>query len=66
MQDTIGRFRTDLEAGLLQLRRELLTQTYVPGSYRETIITRLKRRMISPAMIWRRRQRAGQVYPSAI
>ena len=49
MQDTIGRFRTDLEAELLQLRRELLTQTYTPGSYRETIITRPKRRMISAA-----------------
>jgi hypothetical protein len=47
MQDTIGRFRTDMEAELLQLRRELLTQTYTPGSYRETIITRPKRRMIS-------------------
>ena len=46
---TIGRFRTDLEAELLQLRRELLTQTYTPGSYRETIITRPKRRMISAA-----------------
>jgi hypothetical protein len=31
MQDTIGRFRTDLEAELLQLRRELQTQTYTPG-----------------------------------
>ena len=49
MQDTIGRFRTDLEAELLQLRRELLTQTYTPGTYRETIITRPKRRMISAA-----------------
>ena len=49
MQDTIGRFRTDLEAELLQLRRELVTQTYTPGSYRETIITRPKRRMISAA-----------------
>jgi len=49
MQDTIGRFRMDLEAELLQLRRELLTQTHTPGSNRETIITRPKRRMISAA-----------------
>ena len=47
MQDTIGRFRTDLEAELLQLRRELVARTYTPGPYRETIITRPKRRMIS-------------------
>jgi retron-type reverse transcriptase len=49
MQDTIGRFRTDLEPELLRLRRELLTKTYTPGAYRETIITRPKRRMISAA-----------------
>jgi hypothetical protein len=49
MQDTIGRFRTDLEAELLQLRRELVTQTYTPGAYRETMIDRPKRRMISAA-----------------
>ena len=49
MQDTIGRFRTDLETELLQLRRELVTQSYTPGPYRETIITRPKRRMISAA-----------------
>jgi hypothetical protein len=49
MQDTIGRFRTDLEAELLRLRRELVDKTYAPGPYRETIITRPKRRMISAA-----------------
>lgn len=49
MQDTIGRFRTDLEAELVGLRRELMDQTYAPGPYRETIITRPKRRMISAA-----------------
>jgi retron-type reverse transcriptase len=49
MQDTIGRFRTDLEAELLRLRRALLDKTYAPGPYRETIITRPKRRMISAA-----------------
>jgi RNA-directed DNA polymerase len=49
MQDTIGRFRTDLEAELLQLRHELVAKTYTPGPYRETIITRPKRRMISAA-----------------
>ncbi len=49
MQDTIGRFRTKREAELLQLRLELVTQTYAPGPYRETIITRPKRRMISAA-----------------
>jgi hypothetical protein len=56
MQDTIGRFRTDLEAELLQLRRELITQTCVPGSCRETIITRPKRRMISAAPFRDRRK----------
>lgn len=49
MQDTIGRFRTNREAELLGLRRELLEKSYAPGSYRETIITRPKRRMISAA-----------------
>ena len=49
MQDTIGRFRTNREAELLQLRRELAAQTYTPGPYRETIITRPKRRLISAA-----------------
>ena len=49
MQDTIGRFRTDLEAELFRLRRELVDKTYAPGPYRETIITRPKLRMISAA-----------------
>ncbi len=49
MQDTIGRFRTDLEAELLRLRQELVDKTYAPGPYHETIITRPKRRMISAA-----------------
>src|SRR5208282_6876334 len=49
MQDTIGRFRSCLEAELLQWHHELVTRTYVPGAYRETIITRPKRRLISAA-----------------
>jgi retron-type reverse transcriptase len=49
MQDTIGRFRTNLERELLGLRRELVDKAYAPGPYRETIITRPKRRMISAA-----------------
>ena len=40
---------TNREAELLQLRRELVDKTYAPGPYRETIITRPKRRMISAA-----------------
>jgi hypothetical protein len=49
MQDTIGRFRTNREAELLELQRELVGKTYRPGPYRETIITRPKTRMISAA-----------------
>ena len=49
MQDTIGRFRTDLERELLQLRHQLLEQSYRPGGYREKLILRPKRRMISAA-----------------
>jgi len=45
----VGRFRTNLEAEVLQLRRELLSKEYRPGSYREKWITRPKRRMISAA-----------------
>ena len=48
-QDTVGRFHTHLEEELLQLRRELLGQTYTPGAYREKFITQPKRRMISAA-----------------
>lgn len=48
-QATVGRFRTNLEAELLQLQRELREQTYTPGAYREKIITRPKARMISAA-----------------
>jgi hypothetical protein len=62
MQDTIGRFRTDLEAELLQLRRELQTQTYTPGAYRETTITRPKRRMIIAAP-FRDRNVSNRVLP---
>ncbi len=40
MQDSIGRFRTDLGADLLELRREMVTQTHTPGPYRDTTITR--------------------------
>jgi retron-type reverse transcriptase len=48
-QDAIGRFHTRLEDELLQLRRELLEKSYRPGGYREKIIHRPKRRMISAA-----------------
>ena len=48
-QDVIGRFRTELEAELLRLRQELLRKSYQPGGYREKVITRPKRRMISAA-----------------
>lgn len=49
LQGCVGRFRTNLEAELLQLQRELTEQTYAPGPYREKIITRPKQRMISAA-----------------
>lgn len=49
LQDSIGRFGTNLEAELLTLQRELLAGTYQPGPYREKIIVRPKRRMISAA-----------------
>jgi len=49
LQDSIGRFRTNLETELLQLQEELREKTYLPGGYREKIITRPKRRMISAA-----------------
>lgn len=48
-QDAIGRFHTHLETELLQLRAALLDQSYRPGGYREKIIQRPKRRMISAA-----------------
>lgn len=48
-QDVVGRFRTSLEAELLQLQRELRERTYQPGGYREKVIARPKRRMISAA-----------------
>lgn len=48
-QQVIGGFRTNIEAEVLQLRRELREQTYRPGGYREKWIERPKRRMISAA-----------------
>jgi retron-type reverse transcriptase len=48
-QGVIGGFRTNVEAELLQLQRELREQTYQPGGYREKWIERPKRRMISAA-----------------
>ncbi len=49
MQSTVARFRTNIEAELLQVQRELREQTYTPGAYREKIITRPKERLISAA-----------------
>jgi len=49
MQATVGGFRTNLEAELLALQRELREETYAPGPYRTKIITRPKTRMISAA-----------------
>jgi retron-type reverse transcriptase len=49
LQGAVGVFRTDVEAQLLQLQRELRTGTYTPGPYRTKIITRPKTRMISAA-----------------
>jgi retron-type reverse transcriptase len=48
-QDAIGRFRANVETEVLELRRELLEKSYQPGGYREKIIHRPKRRMISAA-----------------
>ena len=47
--DSVGRFSTQMERHLFQLRHELLARTYRPGGYREKIITVPKRRMISVA-----------------
>ncbi len=49
LQAGVGNFRTNVEAEVLRLRRELLDQTYTPGAYREKMITRPKPRMISAA-----------------
>lgn len=48
-QSSVGRFRTNIEAEVLQLQRELRDHTYTPGAYREKIITRPKERLISAA-----------------
>jgi len=45
----VGRFRTNVERELLQLREELVTKTYRPGGYTEFWIAQPKRRMISAA-----------------
>jgi retron-type reverse transcriptase len=47
--DYVQRFEHLLETELLQLRRELLACTYVPGHYKEFIIVEPKVRMISAA-----------------
>jgi len=49
LQQVVGQFRTNIEAQVLDLGRELRAQTYQPGRYREKWITRPKRRMISAA-----------------
>ncbi len=62
LQAGVGRFRTNVEAEVLQLRRELLEQTYMPGAYREKMITRPKTRMISAAPF---RARENSVNPNS-
>jgi len=37
LQAGVGRFRTNVEAEVLQLRRELLEQTYMPGAYSNSL-----------------------------
>lgn len=49
LQRIIGGFRSNIEAELLQLQRELRENSYQPGGYREKWIERPKRRMISAA-----------------
>jgi hypothetical protein len=49
LQASVGCFRTNIEAEVLQLQRELRDHTYTPGTYREKIIKRPKERLISAA-----------------
>ena len=49
LRHDVGEFRTSREQELLQLRRELVDQSYRPGDYRERFIHRPKRRLISAA-----------------
>lgn len=49
LQDNVLAFNYDLEANLLQLQDELLTQTYQPGAYKTFQIVEPKKRMISAA-----------------
>ena len=49
LQASVGCFRTNVEAEVLQLQRELCGHTYTPGAYREKIIKRPKERLISAA-----------------
>lgn len=49
LQEAVGRFRTNIEAEVLKLQRELREKTYTPGAYRTMFIERPKRRMISAA-----------------
>jgi len=52
LRHDVGEFRTSRERELLQLRRELVEQSYRPGDYRERFIHRPKRRLISAATGW--------------
>jgi RNA-directed DNA polymerase len=49
LQDSVGKFRTRLEAEVLALGEELRTRSHVPGPYREKFIAEPKKRMISVA-----------------
>ncbi len=48
-RDNVLAFNYDLETNLLQLQRELISQTYRPGPYKTFQIVEPKKRMISAA-----------------
>lgn len=48
-RENVARFNVNLEKELVQLRRELLNQSYQPGPYRHFIVYESKKRLISAA-----------------
>ncbi len=48
-KNSVARFNIDLEKELVQLRRELIDQTYCPGKYHHFTVYESKKRLISAA-----------------
>ncbi|NIR48001.1 RNA-dependent DNA polymerase [candidate division KSB1 bacterium] len=48
-QENVGRFNANLEHELIQLRRELIEKSYIPGAFRTFTIFEPKKRLISAA-----------------